>query len=397
MNYIIIIGAFQSLVALWLFVAHRQKKAADTLLNWILLCIFTHLCIKFTIFAARGHADIKTAFNTFIDVAYGPLIWMYTSRIANPRYQPMQHWYTLVPTLLASVCFFAILLYIVTGGQHPAVLLNTYNQGTLYFINVFMILFPLLSLRKAARLPAFWQAERRLIKKVAGIYLLIGIMSVTATCLVPPLHWYSNLETLNITMRTIAYSAMVLISLFIIHYRLARVAGETALTVIEEPAAEASGIPEAIAETPLPVFETAPAKRTVLTTTQQAQVAEKLVTLMEKKKTYTDPDLTLEKLAAESQLPRHHISEALNHHLGKTFYQFINDFRMKEVLALLDRCQQQQITPGILSLAFEAGFNSKSTFNLYFKKATGYTPSEYLKKDKIPAIHFAPTHRLVLE
>jgi AraC-like DNA-binding protein len=56
---------------------------------------------------------------------------------------------------------------------------------------------------------------------------------------------------------------------------------------------------------------------------------------------------------------------------------------MTEVLFLLDKCKQQGITPGILSLAFEAGFNSKSSFNQYFKKTTGLTPSEYLKRERM--------------
>ncbi|BAV05651.1 AraC-type DNA-binding protein [Filimonas lacunae] len=400
MNYIIIIGAFQSLVALWLFVAHRQKRPADTLLNWILLCIFTHLCIKFTIFAADGHHDIKTAFNTFIDLAYGPLLWMYTSKISNSRYQPMQHWYLLVPTLLACIFYFSILLYLVADGTHPAQLLNGYNQVTAHAINLFNILFPVLCLKKAARLPQFWRSERRLIQKIAVIWLGLGILSFLLTYIITPLELF-NADTLNITIRIIAYSLMVVISLFIIRYRLARLAGETAAAAtvaaapafVEEMAAEPAIINEEENTATLPLA----AKRTVLTSQQQTEVTEKLVALMEKKKTYTDPDLTLEKLAAESQIPRHHISEALNHHLGKTFYQFINDFRMKEVLHLLDKCKKQQITPGILSLAFEAGFNSKSTFNQYFKKATGYTPSEYLKKANAPGKHYTSSTILALE
>jgi AraC-like DNA-binding protein len=55
---------------------------------------------------------------------------------------------------------------------------------------------------------------------------------------------------------------------------------------------------------------------------------------------------------------------------------------MKEVIHLLDHCRQHQVTPNILSLAYDAGFNSKSSFNQYFKKTTGYTPTEYLKQPR---------------
>ncbi len=114
-------------------------------------------------------------------------------------------------------------------------------------------------------------------------------------------------------------------------------------------------------------------------------VINQLNLLMEKKKTYLDPELSLDKLSALAQISRNTISETLNQYMGKSFYQFVNEFRVKEIISMLDKCKRQGIAPSVLSLAFEAGFNSKSSFNLYFKKVTGYTPSEYLKKDKEPS------------
>jgi hypothetical protein len=75
MEYIIALGAFQALVALSLFIGNRQKKPADNLLNWLLICIFSHLSIKFVIYAVADNAALQNAFNTFIGLAYGPLLW----------------------------------------------------------------------------------------------------------------------------------------------------------------------------------------------------------------------------------------------------------------------------------------------------------------------------------
>jgi methylphosphotriester-DNA--protein-cysteine methyltransferase len=125
---------------------------------------------------------------------------------------------------------------------------------------------------------------------------------------------------------------------------------------------------------------------------QQAAIASKLLKKMQDDKMYTDPDLTLEKLAKALSIPRHHVSETLNQYLKKSFYQCVNEFRVEEVIRLLSKCKQQGINPGILSMAYEAGFQSKTTFNQYFKKRTGITPSEYLQKEDADRMQQAIAH-----
>lgn len=400
MNYIIIIGAFQSLVALTLYAAHRRKRPAEAILNLLLICICIHLCIKFIIYTVPEQQGIKVAFNTFTDVAYGPLLWIYTCKVANHRYNPLKHWYLLLPAFLASVVFFAIVLHIVTGSHQYNQLLYLYNQSTQYLIMITMIVFPVLALRKALKLPAFWKAETILIKRVSLLYLFMGLLTFALVCIVAPFHLVKDYYTLSIATRILAYSITTFISLAVIRYRLTPVAETEEPPIDHEPAQLLAAIPAATEiTTSLHHSEktAVPAKRFTLALHQQQEVIARLTEVMEKKKAYNDPDLTLEKLASLSQIPRHHISEALNQHLGKTFYQFLNDFRMKAVLALLDKCKQQDIQPAILSLAFEAGFNAKSTFNQYFKKATGFTPSEYLKKEKSNHITYANTSALALE
>jgi len=64
--------------------------------------------------------------------------------------------------------------------------------------------------------------------------------------------------------------------------------------------------------------------------------------------------------------------------LDKSFYDYINHYRVEEARQLL-------IDPGkagykISSIAYDAGFNSVSTFNEVFRKFTGLTPSQFRKK-----------------
>ncbi|WP_430472805.1 helix-turn-helix domain-containing protein [Thalassospira lucentensis] len=84
-----------------------------------------------------------------------------------------------------------------------------------------------------------------------------------------------------------------------------------------------------------------------------------------------DPLVSLPKLARAVGLTPNQLSYVLNHQVGQSFFDFVNRARIAEARAVLllepDRT--------ILDIALSVGFNSKSTFNLAFKKMTGETPS----------------------
>ena len=67
-----------------------------------------------------------------------------------------------------------------------------------------------------------------------------------------------------------------------------------------------------------------------------------------------------------------HISETLSQFLHTKFFQFVNGFRVEEAKKAL-----QDKDKLITRIAFDVGFNSKSTFNTAFKKVVGYSPSAY--------------------
>jgi AraC-like DNA-binding protein len=96
---------------------------------------------------------------------------------------------------------------------------------------------------------------------------------------------------------------------------------------------------------------------------------------MYENKPYLNENITIKDLSCEINIPSHHLSIVINNRLGKNFYTFINDYRIKEALSILDDPENSDAS--ILAIAFRAGFNSKSTFNSVFKKITGKTPSEY--------------------
>jgi AraC-like DNA-binding protein len=111
----------------------------------------------------------------------------------------------------------------------------------------------------------------------------------------------------------------------------------------------------------------------------QARVyLEKLIGFMEEKKPYLNRDLSIQDLSEMTGIPRHYITQVLNEKHGKNFFTFINDYRVSEVISRFGDPKNNNFT--ILAIAYDSGFNSKTTFNSIFKSQTGMTPSEYREK-----------------
>ena len=106
----------------------------------------------------------------------------------------------------------------------------------------------------------------------------------------------------------------------------------------------------------------------------------RLEDLMTRVKVYQDPELNREGLADSMGISPRSLTTLINGHFGVTFYEFVNNYR---VLETRDKLSDPANTSVTVQRIFEdAGFNSKSTFNTLFKKATGQTPSEYRRKSK---------------
>ena len=98
---------------------------------------------------------------------------------------------------------------------------------------------------------------------------------------------------------------------------------------------------------------------------------------------YQDPELSLSSLAEKLDLHSHELSRIINTAIKKNFNDFINEYRVRDVALKMQDPAYDHIT--LLGIAFEAGFNSKSTFNRIFKQMTGKSPVEYkanLKKER---------------
>lgn len=95
---------------------------------------------------------------------------------------------------------------------------------------------------------------------------------------------------------------------------------------------------------------------------------------------YLDASLTLGTLAEALNITPHELSRIINLGTGQNFSDLINDYRVKEVIRKMQDSRYNHIT--LLGLAYDSGFNSKTTFNRTFKQIVGESPLTYKNKLK---------------
>jgi AraC-like DNA-binding protein len=109
-----------------------------------------------------------------------------------------------------------------------------------------------------------------------------------------------------------------------------------------------------------------------------AAALEKLNSAFKEKCLHLQPKLTVGELAKELSLPMKYITFLITNYHSKSFNDFVNSFRVKEVITrITDPAEKNK---SLLGIALDSGFNSKSSFNMVFKQHTGKTPSAFLQQ-----------------
>lgn len=98
-----------------------------------------------------------------------------------------------------------------------------------------------------------------------------------------------------------------------------------------------------------------------------------LLNYMQESKPFLENRLTIAQLAKKLDWQPHQLSKILNENLNKNFYEFVNEYRVEEFKKQLEINNNYTI----IAIAYECGFNSKSSFNRIFKEFTGKTPSQF--------------------
>lgn len=164
--------------------------------------------------------------------------------------------------------------------------------------------------------------------------------------------------------RMIVYFVMFIVLIFAFRYQVSRILKNTRAQFLSQPTvyadkSRADNLPyrkSAIAEELLVVYEL------------------RLEKMMTDNELYLDAEMTLEKLARLMNIPKHHLTQLFSVRIGKNFYQYLNVFRVNYACLLL---KDEGLDFKLEEIGFRSGFNSKTSFNRYFKTNMGCTPSEY--------------------
>ena len=118
-------------------------------------------------------------------------------------------------------------------------------------------------------------------------------------------------------------------------------------------------------------------------TIAQQNLLIKLDNILNLEKNYLQSNFNQTQLAEYLHISRHQLSELLTFHPAGNFHELINQLRIEAVLKAI---KERPMSEKLITIAYDCGFNSKSSFNQVFKKYNNQTPSEYRKSIKTASL-----------
>lgn len=380
MKYIIAIGVFQALVALVLLCTKSRRNKADALLIYLIVCIGAHLSIKFFIYAFTNDAEAQNQLNTFIGLSYGPLLYLFAKKKKDELFIPASQWYIFIPTLLAAIAYLTVVCLLCLDRPVGDKILHLYNNASNFLFIGLNFLFAVIAFSISKNYPASLKAEQNLINKLCYCFFSSTLVSIVYTIFISTIHVQPDYS-----IRIIVYSILILECIFILQYKFPLTAEDNSIQIpsAQNKLPEINNVLSAVLQSAdiSDIDENGRSKerKLLLSNERHKDIINKIDVYLCKTKIYREAEINLDTLAKGAGISKHHISEALNAYANKSFYQFINEYRIDEIKSRMQQLAENDVPVNVLSLAYGCGFKAKSSFNSYFKKITGNTPSEYLK------------------
>jgi len=339
-----------------LLLTKRNKAAADYLLGFWLLLATAHLLLFY--FQRAGQYPQLLGAAMPLPLIHGPMLYGYTRALTNRRLGPRILALHFTPPAFILVWVFPFIMLppaekLVVFANHGAGY-ETFNlllRLAIVASGLSYITLSLLALRR----------HRRVIKNEFS-----NLDKINLTWLQYLTCWIGAIW-IGVLLRndTVIFSTATLFIVFIGYFGMRQVGifqsteGQptTSIDPVENPRRkkyQKSGLTAEVAE----------------------RLHQELTSLMKNERVFRGCDLSLNDLAVRLNAPANYLSQVINEREGKNFYDYINTLRIAEFKRLASSPGSRKFT--LLGLAQECGFNSKSSFNRYFRRATGMSPSQFI-------------------
>lgn len=390
-NIVALLGAIQGFLLAGVLATKRRNRTANRLLA-VAIFAFSVQMISVVYQSAGWYRVFPHFFGIAYPLAllYGPLIYLY-SVTASDRARRLRRWDSIHFAPFVVVVLTGLPIYLMSGPEK----IEFYHQmmagqrttyvividGVKYISGIsYAVVTILFLLRHRVRVKDSYSSTERvnlqwlLHLAAAGAVIWIGAI----------LFHFTEVTTQSIIERQ---DDIIALAIAVLVYAIGYVAlrqpevfniatGEFPTVARPDPDSLPPTKDIRASVTPPPELESAPRyERSGLGEGEAVALKKELLQTMEERHPYRNSDLTLPDLAGQLGTTPHKLSEVLNAQLNQNFYDFVNGFRVREVQLRLADEKSQALT--LLSLALDAGFASKSTFNSVFKKHTGQTPSGY--------------------
>ena len=363
------VGAIQGLVfGVILFKSNSRNKVANRILAVLLILLAYRLWVQCMRLFGLGYYDGWYYMMLDLSWVHGALLYFYVIAQTTPQFTfKRQHWIHFLPVILQiSFSFFVRLQNLYWDGTRESLSWLGYwgywiwmNQPTIYIVaSLLIILYA-------------YKAEQALRQPGKNIILDSERLGWLKTIIVS-FKYYFSFVLLILLGDLIFFKATTDDSYyyFIRFYYYPFFIGISILTYwIGMEGFKRKDMQDIAVKAPLD-----PEKK------QQLQdVADALQQSMLEHQLYKEPDLSLTKTAQHLQIKPYLISQCLSEILKTKFNDYVNQLRIEEVKKLLSDPKKSK--HNLLTLALEAGFNSKSSFNRAVKKQLGISPNALRHSD----------------
>jgi AraC-like DNA-binding protein len=346
----------------------RANRYLGALLAVMALLLFDGFLRAQGVHARHPHVIGLTAWVPF---ALGPLVYLYVREMTSLERAPA--WRHFVVT-----CAYLLLLCVTFFPRSASYKRDVAEHHASWMVTALEIALLVYGLAYAIAALVRLRGHREHVEEVYSNLHGVTLRWLFVLSVLNALVWIAAIVAFAIRMSGIAESGAAslivpigsTITVFVIGYFQL---GQAEILVVPAQAPAAASFEPAqptVADPKPPAYQ-----RARLTNDDAVELEARIRAAMSDKKLYQRSGLTLPELADEVAATPHEVSQVLSTRLGKNFYTFINEHRIEHVKVELRTSDRP-----VLDLAFEAGFQSKSTFNAAFRKATGTTPSEFRQR-----------------